>query len=56
LNGVYDGSPEMNRIVRHRVFKPSHDNNNEEIKSNNIDNWRQVILMKEGQVQLRFLI
>lgn len=51
LNGVYDGSPEngISRIVRGIEFLNLHLNiNNEEIKSNNIDNWSQVVSMKEG--------
>nr|WP_315186461.1 glycoside hydrolase family 65 protein [uncultured Flavobacterium sp.] len=51
LNGVYDGSPEngISRIVRGIEFLNLHLSvNNEEIKSNNIDNWSQVISMKEG--------
>jgi trehalose/maltose hydrolase-like predicted phosphorylase len=51
LNGVYDGSPEngISRIVRGIEFLNLHLNiNNEAIKSDNIDNWSQVISMKEG--------
>ena len=51
LNGVYDGSPEngISRIVRGIEFLNLRMTiNNEEIKSNNIENWRQVIAMKEG--------
>lgn len=51
LNGVYDGSPEngISRIVRGIEFLNLHLSiNNEEIKSNNIDNWSQVVSMKEG--------
>lgn len=51
LNGVYDGSPEngISRIVRGIEFLNLRMTiNNEEIKSNNIDNWKQVISMKEG--------
>ncbi|RDI52189.1 glycosyl hydrolase family 95 catalytic domain-containing protein [Flavobacterium glaciei] len=51
LNGVYDGSPEngISRIVRGIEFLNLHlDINNQEIKSDNIDNWSQVISMKEG--------
>lgn len=51
LNGVYDGSPEngISRIVRGIEFLNLHLSiNNEEIKSNNIENWNQVISMKEG--------
>ena len=51
LNGVYDGSPEngISRIVRGIEFLNLHMNiNNQEIKSDNIDNWSQVVSMKEG--------
>ncbi|MFV8335385.1 glycosyl hydrolase family 95 catalytic domain-containing protein [Flavobacterium sp. RSP29] len=51
LNGVYDGSPEngISRIVRGIEFLNLHLNiNNQEIKSDNIDNWSQVVAMKEG--------
>jgi trehalose/maltose hydrolase-like predicted phosphorylase len=51
LNGVYDGSPEngISRIVRGIEFLNLHLNiNNQEIKSDNIDNWSQVVSMKEG--------
>jgi protein-glucosylgalactosylhydroxylysine glucosidase len=51
LNGVYDGSPEngISRIVRGIEFLNLHLSvNNQEIQSNNIDNWSQVISMKEG--------
>jgi trehalose/maltose hydrolase-like predicted phosphorylase len=51
LNGVYDGSPEngISRIVRGIEFLNLHlDINNEEIKSDNISNWSQVVSMKEG--------
>ncbi|MNR92204.1 Kojibiose phosphorylase [compost metagenome] len=51
LNGVYDGSPEngISRIVRGIEFLNLHLNiNNEEIKSDNISNWSQVVSMKEG--------
>ncbi|KIA87312.1 glycoside hydrolase family 65 protein [Flavobacterium sp. AED] len=51
LNGVYDGSPEngISRIVRGIEFLNLHlIINNQEIKSNNIDNWSQVVSMKEG--------
>jgi trehalose/maltose hydrolase-like predicted phosphorylase len=51
LNGVYDGSPEngISRIVRGIEFLNLHLTiNNEEIKSDNIDNWSQVVAMKEG--------
>jgi trehalose/maltose hydrolase-like predicted phosphorylase len=51
LNGVYDGSPEngISRIVRGIEFLNLHlILNNEAIKSDNIDNWSQVVSMKEG--------
>ena len=51
LNGVYDGSPEngISRVVRGIEFLNLRLLiNNEEIKSNNIDNWSQVVAMKEG--------
>ena len=51
LNGVYDGSPEngISRIVRGIEFLNLHLTiNNQEIKSDNIDNWSQVVSMKEG--------
>ncbi|MGL5111046.1 MAG: glycoside hydrolase family 65 protein, partial [Flavobacterium sp.] len=51
LNGVYDGSPEngISRIVRGieflnlRLFI-----NNQEVTSETIDNWEQVVSMREG--------
>jgi trehalose/maltose hydrolase-like predicted phosphorylase len=51
LNGVYDSSPEngISRIVRGIEFLNLRMKlDNQEINSNNIDNWRQVISMKEG--------
>ena len=51
LNGVYEGSPEngISRIVRGIEFLNLHLNiNGQEIKSDNISNWSQVISMKEG--------
>jgi protein-glucosylgalactosylhydroxylysine glucosidase len=51
LNGVYDGSPEngISRIVRGIEFLNLHlVINNQEIKSDNIENWSQVVSMKEG--------
>lgn len=51
LSGVYDGSPEngISRIVRGIEFLNLRLNiNNQEIKSDNIDKWTQVISMKEG--------
>ncbi|MBC5838608.1 glycoside hydrolase family 65 protein [Flavobacterium muglaense] len=51
LNGVYEGSPEngISRIVRGIEFLNLHLSvNNQEIKSDNIDNWSQVVSMKEG--------
>ena len=51
LNGVYDSSPEngISRIVRGIEFLNLHLSiNNEEVQSNTISNWRQVVNMKEG--------
>ena len=51
LSGVYDGSPEngISRIVRGIEFLNLRLTiNNQEIKSDNIDNWSQVISMKDG--------
>jgi protein-glucosylgalactosylhydroxylysine glucosidase len=51
LNGVYEASPEngISRIVRGIEFLNLHLSlNNQEIKSDNIDNWSQVVSMKEG--------
>jgi len=51
LNGVYEGSPEngISRIVRGIEFLNLHLSiDNQEIKSDNISNWGQVISMKEG--------
>lgn len=51
LNGVYEGSPEngISRIVRGIEFLNLHLSiNNQEINSDNIDNWNQVVSMKEG--------
>lgn len=51
LNGVYDGSPEngISRIVRGIEFLNLRlVINRQEIKSDNIENWNQVIAMKEG--------
>ena len=51
LNGVYEGSPEngISRIVRGIEFLNLHLSiNNQEIKTDNIDNWSQVVSMKEG--------
>jgi protein-glucosylgalactosylhydroxylysine glucosidase len=51
LNGVYDGSQEngISRVVKGIEFLNLRLLiNNEEIKSSNIDNWSQVIAMKEG--------
>ncbi|OAB28126.1 Trehalose and maltose hydrolase (possible phosphorylase) [Flavobacterium fryxellicola] len=51
LNGVYDGSPEngISRIVRGIEFLNLRLTiNNQEIKSDNITDWSQVISMKEG--------
>jgi trehalose/maltose hydrolase-like predicted phosphorylase len=51
LNGVYDGSPEngISRIVRGIEFLNLHLSiDGQEIKSDNISNWSQVVNMKEG--------
>jgi protein-glucosylgalactosylhydroxylysine glucosidase len=51
LNGVYEASPEngISRIVRGIEFLNLHlFVNKEEVKSDNISNWSQVISMKEG--------
>lgn len=51
LNGVYEGSPEngISRIVKGIEFLNLHLSvNNEEINSDNIENWSQNINMKEG--------
>jgi protein-glucosylgalactosylhydroxylysine glucosidase len=51
LNGVYEASPEngISRIVRGIEFLNLHLSiNNQEIKSDNISNWSQVVSMKEG--------
>jgi trehalose/maltose hydrolase-like predicted phosphorylase len=51
LNGVYQASPEngISRIVRGIEFLNLHLSiNNQQIESDNIDNWNQVISMKEG--------
>lgn len=51
LNGVYEASPEngISRIVRGIEFLNLHLSiNNQEIKADNIDNWSQVVSMKEG--------
>ena len=51
LNGVYDGSPEngISRIVRGIEFLNLHLGiDGQEIKSDNISNWSQVVNMKEG--------
>ena len=57
LNGVYDGSPEngISRIVRGIEFLNLHLSiNNQEIKSDSIDNWSQVVSMKEGMSTTSF--
>ncbi|WP_369752604.1 glycoside hydrolase family 65 protein [Flavobacterium sp. WC2409] len=57
LNGVYEGSPEngISRIVRGIEFLNLHLSiNNQEIKSDNIDNWSQVVSMKEGMSTTSF--
>ena len=51
LNGVYEASPEngISRIVRGIEFLNLHLTiNKQEIKSDNIDNWSQIVSMKEG--------
>ena len=51
LNGVYDSSPEngISRIVRGIEFLNLHLSiDNQEIQSNNISNWSQIVNMKEG--------
>lgn len=51
LNGVYDGSPEngISRIVRGIEFLNLHLTlEGQEVKSDNISNWSQVVNMKEG--------
>ncbi len=51
LNGVYEASPEngISRIVRGIEFLNLHLSiNNQEIKSDNIDDWSQTVSMKEG--------
>ena len=51
LNGVYDGSPEngISRIVRGIEFLNIHLSiDNQEIQSNTISNWSQVVNMREG--------
>jgi trehalose/maltose hydrolase-like predicted phosphorylase len=51
LNGVYEASPEngISRIVRGIEFLNLHLSiNNQQIESDNIDNWNQEISMKEG--------
>jgi protein-glucosylgalactosylhydroxylysine glucosidase len=51
LNGVYDGSPEngISRVVRGIEFLNLRLLiNNEEIKSNNIDHWSQIVAMQDG--------
>lgn len=57
LNGVYEGSPEngISRIVRGIEFLNLHLSiNNQEIKSDNIDNWSQVVAMNEGMSTTSF--
>jgi trehalose/maltose hydrolase-like predicted phosphorylase len=51
LNGVYDSSPEngISRIVRGIEFLNLHLSiDNQEIQSNTISNWSQIVNMKEG--------
>lgn len=57
LNGVYDGSPEngISRIVRGIEFLNLHLSiDGQEIKSDNISNWSQVVNMKEGMSTTTF--
>lgn len=57
LNGVYQPSSEngISKIVRGIEFLNLHLSiNNEQIKSDNIDNWSQVVSMKEGMSTVSF--
>ena len=57
LNGVYEGSPEngISRIVRGIEFLNLHLSiNNQQIQSDNISNWGQVVSMKEGMSTTSF--
>ncbi|MEY3500808.1 MAG: hypothetical protein RL308_2477 [Bacteroidota bacterium] len=57
LNGVYDGSPEngISRVVRGIEFLNLHLSiNNQEIKSDNISDWSQVVSMKDGMSTTSF--
>jgi trehalose/maltose hydrolase-like predicted phosphorylase len=57
LNGVYDSSPEngISRIVRGIEFLNLHLSiDGQEIKSDNISNWSQVVNMKEGMSTTTF--
>jgi len=57
LNGVYQPSPEngISKIVRGIEFLNLHLSiNNEMIQSNNIDNWSQIVSMKEGTSTVSF--
>ncbi len=57
LNGVYQPSPEngISKIVRGIEFLNLNLSiNNEKIKGNNIDNWNQVVSMKEGMSTVSF--
>jgi trehalose/maltose hydrolase-like predicted phosphorylase len=57
LNGVYDSSPEngISRIVRGIEFLNLHLSiDSQEIKSDNISNWSQVVNMKEGMSTTTF--
>lgn len=57
LNGVYDSSPEngISRIVRGIEFLNLHLSiDNQEIQSNNISNWSQIVNMKEGTTTTSF--
>jgi len=57
LNGVYQPSPEngISKIVRGIEFLNLHLSiNNEMIQSNTIDNWSQIVSMKEGTSTVSF--
>jgi trehalose/maltose hydrolase-like predicted phosphorylase len=59
LNGVYDSSPEngISRVVRGIEFLNLHLSiDNQEIQSNNISNWSQIVNMKEGTSTTSFSI
>ena len=57
LNGVYDSSPEngISRIVRGIEFLNLHLSiDGQEVKSDNISNWSQIVNMKEGMSTTSF--